>query len=111
MSDEKMLKIPDFSIVLKNKTPSSLYDIVIPVEVKAEKHILAARVQAAGYLMLKLRDMLELTDMNSKIFGFCVGISGIKMSIGYICIENLTLNMSFSHPIELLKDYYLKLPD
>jgi hypothetical protein len=99
-NDDRVAKIPDFSISEKSCESLLLSDCVIPIEIKKQGDMESARVQAAGYLLSKLRDKLELIDLKKshRIFGFCVAISGTEISFGHICIEKRRVKLCFSGP-------------
>lgn len=94
VDDEPIEKMPDISIKLANCKSWAMSDIVIPVKIKSNGNILDAMRQSLGYLAVKLRDQLELSQTrNSKLFGYCVGTDGHKICIGTIIIENYDLRV------------------
>ena len=101
--DEEMIaKVPDISITLDGCKSKAMTSTVIPIEIKKKGKCREAIYQSLGYLMSKLLDQLEIvSDMNSKLFGYCIGTDGNWLNLGYISIENYRVSVLIGRAIEL----------
>ena len=98
---ENIKIIPDVAIVEKNTSVLALGTIdstLVPIEYKKEKDSELTRAihQSLGYLMRRLRDRLEIVEdpMTADIWGFCLGINGINLALGYISVTNGELTVT-----------------
>lgn len=95
VDDELIEKEPDISIKLADVDSSTMSDVVVPVEIKSKDHIVEAMRQSLGYLAVKLRDQLEISqNQTSRLFGYCVGTDGHTICMGKIEIENYNFSVS-----------------
>lgn len=90
--EDKIDRIPDISFVMANSESKTMSSIVMPLEIKKKGDVFRATNQSLGYLMTKLRDLLEIVTFphigtDSKLFGFCFGTDGYHLSLGYILIK------------------------
>lgn len=98
VDEEKIAKIPDIAIVATNCQSKSIGSTVLPVEIKKKDEIVDAIHQSLGYLMVKLRDRLEIAeDVPSHIFGFCLGTDGYRIVLGCIDIKQCELTIQMTN--------------
>jgi len=89
VDDERIAKKPDISIKMIDCTSKTMSSAVVPIEIKLKGETHIAIRQSMGYLMVKLRDQLEISqDCTSKLFGYCVGTDGYNICLNKIEIEN-----------------------
>lgn len=97
--EDAIYDVPDISIVLKSCRMSSIGSIVMPVVIKPSiakdsKSLQRAAHQSAGYLMMTLRDRLDISsESNKKLFGFSIGTNMNELSVCCISIENLQMTV------------------
>ena len=102
VDEEMIVKIPDISITLNECKSKAMTSIVVPIEIKKKGNCVGAIYQSLGYLMSKLLDQLEIaSDVNTKLFGYCIGTDGNVLNLGYISIENYRVFASIGVEIDL----------
>ena len=88
---ELQFDISDISVVMHLSVGIDLERIVIPVEIKKFKNLRAALYQALGYLVNKLRNLLDKYGWNVALSGFCLATDGLNLAVGYALIQNSQL--------------------
>lgn len=89
-----MLKRPDICVVAKVAMGDTIESVVVPIEIKKFHDLNSAIHQAMGYLVSKLRNLLDLYGFDVKLSGFCMGTDGLHLSVGYACIEDFHLTVA-----------------
>lgn len=102
VDEEKIAKIPDVTIVTRHCRSKSIGSSVLIIEIKKKSGLIEAINQSLGYLMVKLRDRLEIAEeARSRIFGFCFGTNGYNIILGCIEIQNFKLSVQCTNLDEI----------
>lgn len=93
---DAFVKRPDIAVVLVIRVGDSIEEAVMPVELKKFNDLSSAIHQALGYLLCKLRNLLDMHGFDVKLSGFCIGSDGLSVSLGHAVIENSKLQVVYT---------------
>lgn len=93
---DALVKRPDVSVALVLRVGDSIEETVMPVEIKKFNELSSAIHQALGYLLCKLRNLLDMHGFDVKLSGFCLGSDGLSVSLGHAVIENSKLQVVYT---------------